>query len=277
MGYINIAGKKVRALRHGMAGAPGLEIWGPYEEYLDMRAKIMDVGRDLGLTLIGSRTYATNTLESGWIPSPMPAVYSGDKMKDYREWLPGAGYEATAALGGSFVSDNVDDYYLTPYALGYGPFVKFDHDFVGKDALQKMEKTPQRKKVTLAWNGEDCTKIFGSLFQKGDPYKLIDLPLTNYASLSYDKVLKSGKLVGLSTFSSYSFNERSMLSLAMLDPEFAEVGTELTMVWGEENGGSKKPTVERHKQIELRVTVGPIPYSSDARSTYAKGWRTGQK
>src|ERR1700685_3447349 len=32
MGYINLAGRKVRALRHGMAGAPGLEIWGPYEE-----------------------------------------------------------------------------------------------------------------------------------------------------------------------------------------------------------------------------------------------------
>jgi len=28
MGYMNIAGQKVRALRHGMAGAPGLEIWG---------------------------------------------------------------------------------------------------------------------------------------------------------------------------------------------------------------------------------------------------------
>src|SRR6201998_1279203 len=32
MGYITIAGRRVRALRHGMSGAPGLEIWGPYEE-----------------------------------------------------------------------------------------------------------------------------------------------------------------------------------------------------------------------------------------------------
>ena len=29
MGDIKIAGRKVRALRHGMAGAPGLEVWGP--------------------------------------------------------------------------------------------------------------------------------------------------------------------------------------------------------------------------------------------------------
>ena len=43
---------------------------------------------------VGARAYATNTLESGWIPSPLPAVYTGEKMKTYREWLPANGYEA---------------------------------------------------------------------------------------------------------------------------------------------------------------------------------------
>jgi vanillate/3-O-methylgallate O-demethylase len=37
MDAIKIAGRKVRALRHGMAGAPGLEIWGPYEEREEIR------------------------------------------------------------------------------------------------------------------------------------------------------------------------------------------------------------------------------------------------
>jgi vanillate/3-O-methylgallate O-demethylase len=112
------------------------------------------------------------------------------------------------------------------------------------------------------------------MFQKGDVYKYIDMPLTNYASLSYDKVLKNGKVVGLSTFSSYSYNERAMLSLAIVDTAFSDVGTEVTMVWGEENGGSSKPTVERHKQIEIRATVGPVPYAQQARESYATGWRT---
>ncbi len=88
MGYMNIAGRKVRALRHGMAGAPGLEIWGPYEEREEIRAAIVEAGKDFGLVQVGARAYATNTLESGWIPSPLPAVYTGDKMKAYREWLP---------------------------------------------------------------------------------------------------------------------------------------------------------------------------------------------
>jgi vanillate/3-O-methylgallate O-demethylase len=277
MGEINIAGRKVRALRHGMAGAPGLEIWGPHEEREEIRAAIVAAGEEFGLRQVGSRAYATNTLESGWIPSPMPAVYSGEKMKAYRQWLPGKGYEATASLGGSFYSDNVDDYYLTPWDLGYGFMVKFDHDFTGKEACEKVAKNPRRKKVTLAWNGEDVTRAIGTLFQSGDPCKAMDFPLTNYASLSYDKVLKGGKMIGLSTFSSYSFNERSMLSLAILDAEHSAVGNEVTFIWGEEGGGSAKPTVERHKQIEIRATVGPIPYSTQARESYAEGWRTGKK
>src|SRR5215203_2613896 len=128
MDAISIKGQKVRALRHGMAGAPGLEVWGPYEQREEIRAAILDAGKDFGIVPVGARAYATNTLESGWIPSPVPAVYTGDKMKPYREWLPGTSYEANASLGGSFVSKNIEDYYTTPYELGYDSFTKFDHD-----------------------------------------------------------------------------------------------------------------------------------------------------
>jgi vanillate/3-O-methylgallate O-demethylase len=120
---INVKGRRVRALRHGMAGAPGLEIWGPYDERHEVRQAIMEAGKDFGLVLVGARAYSSNTLESGWIPSPLPAVYTGEKMKKYREWLPASSYEATGSIGGSFVSDDIEDYYTTPYELGYGPFV----------------------------------------------------------------------------------------------------------------------------------------------------------
>ena len=275
MGVINIAGRKVRALRHGMAGAPGLEVWGPYEEREEIRAAIVSVGRGFSLFEVGCRAYATNTLESGWIPSPLPAIYTGERMKAYRQWLPATGYEATGSLGGSFDSSNVADYYMTPYTLGYGPFVKFDHDFIGRDALEKMAGKPQRKKVTFAWDSQDVVKVFTSMFNPGDPYKYIDLPLSNYASASYDKVMSGGKILGLSMFSGYSCNERSMLSLGVVDAD-VETGAQVKIVWGEAGGGSQKTTVERHKQTEVRATVSPVPYSKVVRETYAKGWRTAQ-
>ena len=274
MGYITIAGRKVRALRHGMAGAPGLEIWGPYEERDEIRAVIVETGKEFGMTQVGARAYATNTLESGWIPSPLPAVYTGDKMKAYREWLPAASYEGTGSLGGSFVSSNIADYYVTPYEMGYGPFVKFDHDFIGREALEKISKEPQRKKVTFAWNAEDVARVQRSMFlPMGERNKYIDLPLSNYASASYDKILIGGKLAGLSMFSGYSYNEGSMLSLGIVEHD-VQIGTEVTLVWGEENGGTKKATVERHKQTEIRAVVSPVPYAKTAREEYASGWRT---
>jgi len=268
MDYINIKGKKVRALRHGMAGEPGLEIWGPYEEREEIRQAILDAGKEFGIVQVGSRAYATNTLESGWIPSPLPAVYSGEKMKKYREWLPASSYEATGSIAGSFVSNNIEDYYTTSYELGYGSFVKFDHDFIGREALEKKSKEAYRRKVTFVWNGEDVARIMASQVQPGaERYKYIELPLSNYGSSSFDSVMKGGKIVGLSMFSGISYNEQSMLSLGILDPG-VEVGEELTLVWGEENGGTAKSTVERHKQTEIRVKVATVPYSTKVRDTY---------
>jgi len=274
LGSIAIRGRSVRALRHGMAGVPGLEIWGPYAEGEEIREAIIAAGEEFGLKQVGSRAYASNTLESGWIPSPLPAVYSGESMRSYREWLPASGYEGTGSLGGSFVSPSIEDYYLTPYDLGYGTFVKFDHDFFGCAALERRAAEPHRKKVTFEWHGEDLAKIYASLFTRGDdPYKFFDLPIANYASSSYDRVLKGGETVGLSMFTGYSYNERTGLSLGVVDPS-VQAGETLTLVWGEEGGGTSKTTVERHRPLEVRVRVSHAPYSRDAREAYAAGWRT---
>ena len=69
---INIGSRRVSALRHGMSGAPGLEVWGPYKDKDYVHSVIMQAARDAGVNIVqcGSRAYSTNTLESGWIPSP---------------------------------------------------------------------------------------------------------------------------------------------------------------------------------------------------------------
>ena len=268
MGEITIAGKTVRALHHGMSGVPGLELFGPWGDGDAVRAAIVAAGEEFGLCQVGARVYATNTLESGWIPCPLPAVFTGEKMKAYREWLPADWYEGTGSLGGSYYSDDIEDYYTTPYDLGYGSFVRFDHDFVGREALEKIAESPRRQKVTLAWDADDVARAIGTMFQRGDKAKYIDLPLSNYSTWPNDKVLRDGAMVGVSTFSGYSSNESSMLSLAYVDVEHSEPGTEVVLVWGEEGGGSAKPVVERHVQTEIRATVSPVPYSEVARTSY---------
>src|SRR5262249_16452309 len=150
-----IAGRDVRALRHGMVGQPGWELFGPWEYGEQVRNAIVEAGQEYGIRQVGSRTYPTTCLESGWIPSPLPAIYTVEKMKEYRQWLSANSYESMASLGGSFYSDDISDYYLNPYELGYGPLVKLDHDFVGRQLLEKMAEQQTRRKVTLVWNGED--------------------------------------------------------------------------------------------------------------------------
>jgi vanillate/3-O-methylgallate O-demethylase len=273
VGSIDLQGRSVPALHHGMAGEPGLEIWGPYEQGAAVKQAILEAGEDFGIRQVGSRVYATNTLESGWIPSPLPAVYTGERMKAYREWLPADRYEAVGSIGGSFVSDDIEDYYLTPHALGYGFYIKFDHDFIGRDALEAMTGRPQRKKVTLEWNPDDVVRVWKSLFEpEGKNFKYLDLPLSNYTSATYDAVLRDGELVGFSMFSGYTFSDRAFISLGTVDPD-VQVGDELTLVWGEEGGGTNKTTVERHRQTEIQVRVAPIPYSRDARESYGGRWR----
>ena len=276
MTTLTIAGRQVHALRHGMAGQPGLELFGQWQEGDAVKAAIVEAGQEFGLRQVGARAYSSNTLESGWIPSPMPAIYTGEKLKPYRQWLPANSYEAILSLGGSFLSDNIQDYYLTPYDLGYGPIVKFDHDFIGKEALQKIAANPHRKKVTLALNDEDVTRTIGTMFQKDRRAKYFDFPSAVYSTLPYDKVTKDGKVIGVSTWCGYSSNEGKMLTLAILENEHCEPGTEVTFVWGEEGGGTSKLTVERHVQTEIRAIVSPVPYAEVARTSYATGWRTAQ-
>jgi syringate O-demethylase len=260
----------VRALRHGMVGQPGWELFGPWDEADEVRAAILDAGRDFDLRAAGGRTYSSNTVESGWIPSPLPAIYTGDHLRAFREWLSADAYEAVTSIGGSFLSDRIEDYYLTPADLGYGSLVKFDHDFIGRKALEGSVGQERRRKVTLVWDADDVERAMGGMVRDADGRgpKYIDMPCAVYSTYPYDRVTNNGRTVGISTWAGYSANERAMLSLAMVDDADAEPGTALTLVWGEENGGTNKPTVERHRQIELRVTVAPAPYARMARDHY---------
>ena len=272
--HLSIAGKTVHALRHGMAGQPGWELYGPWEDYAAVHAALVAAGKLHGMALVGGRAYSSNTLESGWIPSPFPAIYTGEELAPYREWLTVNSYEAKCSVGGSYVPETIEGYYTTPWDLGYGAFVKFDHDFVGRAALEKLAPGPHRTKVTLALDNEDVMRVQSSALSKGERAKFMEYPSAVYAMHPFDMVLQNGKQVGLSTWIGYSSNEGKFLTLAMMDDGFASPGTEVSLLWGEPNGGTRKPTVERHVQAEIKAIVAPVPYSEVARDNYAEGWRT---
>ena len=264
MTRFTIAGREVRALRHGMAGQPGFELFGPWEQGEDVRQALLDAGEELGLLAAGAKAYSTANLESGWIPSPLPAIFTGERLRDFREWR-----RATRAgsLGGSFASDDIADYYVTPYDIGYGRHVAFDHDFVGREPLERLAGTESRTKVTLVWNPDDVARAIGSQFGEERSAKYIDLPKARYALFQYDEVRRDDSRVGVSMDCGYVYTEKAMISLALVEPAAADPGTEVVVVWGEEPN-STKPQVEPHEQTEIRATVAPAPIGDFARRSY---------
>ncbi|MCR3721960.1 MULTISPECIES: aminomethyl transferase family protein [Prauserella salsuginis group] len=265
MADFRIAGHTVRGLRHGMAGQPGFELFGPWDEGEAVLGALLEAGEGHGLLRAGAKAYSTANLESGWVPAPIPAIFGDDPLlNEYREWLRAS---AVGAVGGSVDSEDIEDYYLTPYDIGYDRNVKFDHDFVGREALEELAKNPPRSKVTLVWNNDDVTEALGSLLSKGPGAKYLDLPKIRYALHQEDMVLCGGEQIGVSLDCGYIANERAMVSLATVAKDYATPGTEVTVVWGEEPN-SAKPQVEEHKSWKIRATVAPVPFVQFARTNY---------
>src|ERR1700694_4066459 len=210
MGEFKIAGVPVRALNHTMSGIPGLEhtgleIIGDFARHDEVSAEIVEAGKEFGLLQGGATAYPSTCLESGWVAMPVPAVYSGEAMKPYREYLGLDNLEAHASLGGSFYSDRIEDYYYTPWDLGVGRVVKFDHEFIGREALQSKANEPHMEKVRLEWNNDDALRVIGrSLFNQDDTRaKYLDMPLSVYTTFKVDKVMLGDGVVGRSECTGY--------------------------------------------------------------------------
>jgi vanillate/3-O-methylgallate O-demethylase len=265
IGEFTIAGVPVQALNHTMTGVPGqeltgLEITGPADRREVVLEALLRAGEEFGLRQGGAVSYPTTALESGWWATFVPAIYTGEGAKGHREWLPGAGFEGSASLGGSFVSDDIRDYYLTPWDLGYDRVVRFDHDFTGRPALEQMSDRPHRRKVWLIWNDDDIARVMaGSLFGGDKRAKYLTLPIAGYVTLQYDEVRTGDRLVGLSSRTSYTVNIGHVASLAVIDEDQVRDGAEVTVTWGEPDGGASRPTTERHVQTTVRATISTQP------------------
>jgi vanillate/3-O-methylgallate O-demethylase len=259
--HVEIAGHHVSVLQHTMAGGAGCEFFGPWDEGPAVKEAILTAGEAFHMRRVGSLAYFTNALELAWIPRPVPAIFTGEELRPFREWLPATAPEATWGLGGSFNAPNIEDYYFTPWELGYGNVVKFDHDFVGREALERSANEDHRQKVTLVWNPDDVGRVVESYMRPDEtPALYLELPRATYATWQYDAVKNGdGRTIGVSTYTGCLWTERSMLSLAVVEPEFATPGTQVSVIWGEPDGGAKSPWLEPHRQMEIRATVAPAP------------------
>ena len=260
IGDFEIAGVTVKALRHGMAGEPGFEIFGPWEEHQKVRDAFDKCGPEFGMKKVGGLSYGTTALESAWLPLPVPAIYKDQKMKSYREWLTPRNLEVMGSLGGSFYSDDIEDYYFSPLEIGYSKLVEWDQDFIGREALAAKAKGSLRSKVTLLWHADDVAAAMqSSLFDKpGEGAKFMKMPLVAYSTFQVDEVKSGSKTAGQSSWCGFSANAGTVISLALLDERFTKPGTEVELIWGDAT--ASRLSIEAHKLRTIRATVAEAPY-----------------
>ena len=250
--WVTLADKRFRALRHGMAGQAGYEFIGDYGDHEPVKEALLAAGAQFGLEHVGSLAYPTAQAEGGWVPAPTPAIYDDPDLLTYRQWLPLHTPDGMQPLHGSFYSQNIADYYVTPYELDYGRSISFNHDFLGRDALLALRGAERRHKVTLVMNPVDVEAALGS-----DHGIVI--------SRAKQRVEDDGTLVGKTEFTAYNDPYGTMLSLALVDEAHAKPGTEVTLVWGDHPGDDAEADF-----TTIRATVQPCPYNEYARAGYRR-------
>ena len=252
---VEILGHKCIALRQGMSGEIGFEIQGPIEHGKEIYQHIFEMGEEFNCRRLGTRTSMINHLEACY---PTGGVhFLPPVMDDYYAWQQESwGKPFMHTVYGSYDGD-ISYLACNPYELDWGMCVKFDHDFIGRDALEKLNGTPARKVVTLELNSQDMVEIYASLFDtEQEPFEILDVPMSPNFAMQADKILdENGSLIGFASTPGYSLYFRKILSLSVIETKYSTPGTQVQVLWGSPG----------KRQRLIRATVAPAPYKQDNR------------
>jgi glycine cleavage system aminomethyltransferase T len=255
---VQLAGATARVHRLGMSGALAYEVHGPSSVARDAYQQLRTAVEEVGGRPQGFWNYSLVNHTNGGYPNQVihflpPYRDSGPALAGFMDQV----IPFDLGLHGSAADDKANAF-VTPYDIGWGYLVNFDHEFPGKAALQRISQNPPRTAVTLEWNADDVGEVYSAQF-RGEDAIIYDrmsndpvIAIEDYAKgrMRIDYVLVDGKKVGLATGRTPSFDYGTMISLAWIDREFAIEGTEVKVLWGDVD----------HPQFEIRATVARFPY-----------------
>lgn len=241
--------------RVGMSGTIAYEIHGDMRFSADAYDAIYQTGKEYGMKRLGIRTYSVNHAEGGFPQGNCSFMYALNFDEGYWKMLGvNTTHQLHEGMSGSFPKDNKEARLRTPFDIGWGFCVKFDHDFIGREALEKIAENPPHEIVTLVWNEEDCMDVMRSMFgPREQEYKLFEYPclVPPMTGGLADMVMKDGKLIGISSFPTYSYYYRQIISHCTIDANQTDLGNEVIVRWGDDGKNIK----------EIRAMVAKYPYT----------------
>ncbi|WP_206243747.1 aminomethyltransferase family protein [Novosphingobium terrae] len=256
----SVKGHKVQIMRVGMAGTLAFELHGPMAQAPEIYDAIVQAGEPHGLERLGWQTFQVNHVEGGfpqqfWTFSS--AMHQDEGWRAFMAKLPYRFPDPTMA--GSIDPADVRARCRTPIEVGWEKSIRLDHDFTGRAALEAELANPRRTVVTLEWDERDVIDIYASLFREEPEYKYLEIPVSpaNRGLCGHaDHVLAGDVSVGVSSGTVYSYHFRKVLSHATIDLAQAQIGTAVTVLWGDHGGRIKA----------VRARVARFPYLQEGRN-----------
>jgi glycine cleavage system aminomethyltransferase T len=251
-----VAGHASEVCRIGMSGTLAYELRGPLGEGAEVYDAVVRAGEEFGIQRLGWRTYTVNHVEGGFPQTIWTFMGAAEEDAGYLAFL-GNNPAFSSIRSGSINPADSRARERTPVELDWHRAARFDHDFLGRDALQREVDAPARTIVTLRWNTEDVLDIYASLFRPGPDYTTLELPTHPHLRGFHahaDHVLRDGKPVGVSSGTTYSYHYREVISHCTIDLASADIGTEVVVQHGEFGGLIKdvRATVERYPYLDLQ-------------------------
>ncbi len=236
-------GHEIYLHRIGMSGALAYELHGSPEIGEEVYTTIVEAGEKYDIRRLGSRQYCSNHTPGGY---PNPAIHFG--VTSFGPQGMNLGMTGSA-------NEKFENYLMTPYDVGWGYLVNFDHDFTGKDALSKIAEKPRYMPVTLLWNTDDVGHVVAC--EISDPEmaaneRIMDFNQDNpeFTRMHADWVYNGAEKIGIASGRVIDYYSNHFMSLGFIAPDAAEEGKELEILWGSCG----------NKQMKIRATIAKFPF-----------------
>lgn len=238
---------ELKIVRIGMSGTLAYEIQGPAEIGPDVYDAIYQIGKPMGMKRMGWKDYTVNHTFGGFAQMTVNFELSLYQSPEFCASAP-----FSMKCTGSVDPADLRARFRSPVECDWEWMAKFDHDFVGREALEAEMANPKRRIVTLKFNADDLADVYRSQYTD-EPYKYMDMPCAEPQPCGghQDYVTdQDGNVIGISAVPTYSSHFKVMVSHAIIDVDKIEQGKEVLVQWGDYGKRIKN----------LRATIENFPY-----------------
>ena len=240
---IDFNGQELIVHRLGMSGALAYEVHGLPEAAEDVYGSLLVAGQEFGMKRMGIRQYGCGGVHTpGGYPNH--CIHFG--------WP--ALFKVMGWITNGSASDDIDNYSVNPFELKWDYLIDWNHDFIGKEALQRLAEQGHRTAVTLIWDAEDVGRVYAAGFTDPDLESegIGDFNDLNpeLSRIHIDKVMDGDAMVGLAEGRCIDWRTHKFISLGFVEQKYAEQGTAVEILWGEPGSN----------QYRIKATVTQYPY-----------------